>query len=306
MSTFWNAWITIIIIGVMLGCIWLISWTRKKQGDETLDQTTGHAHDGIEEYDNPLPRWWLYKFYGTILFGAVYFVLYPGLGEWWPGVLHWTQANQWQKEVEKADAEYGPLYAKYAAMPLNQVAQNPDAIKMGQRIFSTNCAVCHGSDAKGNYGFPNLTDNDWIYGGSPEVIELTIADGRRSTPETMGVTMPAWEAIIGNDGIDQVTAYLLTLSGRDADKAKAEKGQAIFVANCAACHGADAKGNQAMGAPNLSDDIWLYGGTPEQIQHTIRVGRAGVMPAHKDLLGKDRVHLVAAYIYNLSQQTPNQ
>jgi len=302
MSTFWNVWITVITLGIMLGCIWLISWTRNiKQSNDSADQTTGHTHDGIEEYDNPLPRWWLYMFYGCILFGAIYLALYPGLGEWWPGLLHWTQTNQWQKEVDKADAEYGPLYAHYASMPLDQVAQDSKALKMGQRIFSTNCAVCHSSDAKGNYGFPNLTDNDWLYGGDPATIETTILNGRRSTPETIGVTMPAWEPILGNDGIEQVADYLLTLSGRDADKAKAEKGQTLFATNCAACHGADAKGNQAMGTPNLTDDIWLYGGKPEQIQHSIRVGRAGVMPAHKDILGADRVHLVAAYIYSLSK-----
>jgi cytochrome c oxidase cbb3-type subunit 3 len=304
MSTFWNVWITVITLGVMLGCIWLISWTRnKKQSDESNDQTTGHAHDGIEEYDNPLPRWWLYKFYGCILFGAIYLALYPGLGEWWPGLLNWTQVNQWQKEVDKADAEYGPLYAHYALMPLDQVALDPKALKMGQRIFSTNCAVCHSSDAKGNYGFPNLTDNDWLFGDSPEIIESSIANGRRATPETMGVTMPAWEAVIGSTGIDQVAAYVMSLSGETADKTLAEKGQVIFSTNCAGCHGADAKGNQAMGAPNLSDEIWLYGGTPDQIRHSIRVGRAGVMPAHKDTLGSDRVHLVAAYIYSLSKQT---
>lgn len=306
MSTFWNIWITVITLGVMLGCIWLISWTRKKQGDDATDQTTGHAHDGIEEYDNPLPRWWLYKFYGTILFGTIYFVLYPGLGEWWPGLLNWTQANQWEKEVDKADAQYGPLYAHYASMPLEQVAQDPKALKMGQRIFSTNCALCHGSDAKGNYGFPNLADNDWIFGGDPAAIETSILHGRRASPETMGVTMPAWEAIIGNEGIEQVTDYLLTLSGRETDKTKAQKGQAIYATNCAGCHGADAKGIQAMGAPNLSDDIWLYGGSPEKIQHSIRVGRAGVMPAFESTLGADRVHLVAAYIYSLSKPAANK
>lgn len=305
MSTFWSAWITIITLGVMFGCMWLISWTRHKRqrDDESTDQTTGHSHDGIEEYDNPLPRWWLYKFYGCILFGAVYFLLYPGLGQWWPGILNWTQHNQWQKEVDKADAKYGPLYARYASMPLDQVALDPAALKMGQRIFATNCAICHGSDAKGNYGFPNLTDNDWLFGGDHAAIENSILHGRRASPETMGVAMPGWEAIIGSSGIDEVTAYLMSLSGaHEGDKTLIEKGQTIYATNCAGCHGADAKGNQAMGAPNLSDDIWLYGGTADQIKHSIRVGRAGVMPAHHDILGNDRVHLVAAYVYSLSKQ----
>jgi cytochrome c oxidase cbb3-type subunit III len=211
----------------------------------------------------------------------------------------WTQVKEWQREMDKADEQYGPLYAKFAAMPVEQVAQDPQALKMGGRLFASNCSVCHGSDAKGAYGFPNLTDNDWLWGGAPETIKTTIMGGRQAA-------MPAWRDVIGEDGISNVAGYVRSLSGRDTPEGinvDIEQGQKIFAANCVACHGPAGNGTQAMGAPNLTDNVWLYGSSFGQIQQTLRYGRNGRMPAQEHILGNDKVHLLAAYVYSLSQES---
>lgn len=292
MTTFWSAWIIVLTVT----CIGLISWlllaNRKTQ--HGTDATTGHSYDGIEEYDNPLPAWWFYLFVITIVFGIGYLIAYPGLGSF-PGLLGWSQEGQLEKETARANATYGPLFAKYAALPLAEVAKDPQALKMGQRLFANNCAQCHGTDARGSFGFPNLTDNDWLYGGAPEQIETTIAHGRNGA-------MPPWEAALGEDGVQQVVAFVIASGGRQADAALAAEGGKKFAMFCSACHGADAKGNQQMGAPNLTDDVWLYGGSPLMLQQTIRHGRTGQMPAWADRLGSERVHLLAAYVFSLSQQ----
>ncbi|HAV05877.1 MAG TPA: cytochrome-c oxidase, cbb3-type subunit III, partial [Pseudomonas sp.] len=228
--------------------------------------------------------------------------LYPGLGNW-KGLLPgyedgWTQVKEWQREMDKADEQYGPLYAKYAAMPVEEVAKDPQALKMGGRLFASNCSVCHGSDAKGAYGFPNLTDDDWLWGGEPETIKTTILHGRQAA-------MPAWKDVIGEEGIRNVAGYVRSLSGRDTPEGISvdiEQGQKIFAANCVVCHGPEAKGVTAMGAPNLTDNVWLYGSSFAQIQQTLRYGRNGRMPAQEAILGHDKVHLLAAYVYSLSQQ----
>ena len=295
MSTFWTVWISVISLGSIFGCYWLLWATRKSQQfeDET-EETLGHNFDGIEEYDNPLPKWWLYMFIATIIFSLIYLALYPGLGSF-KGFLGWTQENQWQAEVESAEATYGPLYAELAATPVETLAQNTEAMKMGQRLYSTNCSVCHGSSARGSMGFPNLTDNDWLYGGNPENIKETLTNGRTAA-------MPAWEAIIGAEGITQVAHYVRSLSGQETvKKTLADKGAALYTANCSACHGGDGKGMHALGAPNLTDGIWLYGGTQRMVEATLRNGRNGVMPAFSETLGEERVHLVSAYIYSLSR-----
>lgn len=294
MSTFWTVWISVISLGSIVGCYWLLWATRKGQPtEEETEKTLGHDFDGIAEYDNPLPKWWLYMFIVTIIFSLIYLVLYPGLGSF-KGFLGWTQENQWQAEVDSAEATYGPLYAELAATPIETLAKNTEAMKMGQRLFSNNCAVCHGSSARGSLGFPNLTDNDWLYGGSPEAIKTTLTQGRTAA-------MPAWEAIIGAEGVTQVAQYVRSISGQETVKAAlVDKGAKLYAANCASCHGDDGQGKQVMGAPNLTDGIWLYGGTQQMVEATLRNGRNGMMPAFDQLLGEERVHLVSAYVYSLS------
>ncbi|WP_407297181.1 cytochrome-c oxidase, cbb3-type subunit III [Stutzerimonas zhaodongensis] len=302
MTSFWSWYITLLSLGTIAALVWLLLATRKGQRHDSTEETVGHTYDGIEEYDNPLPRWWFFLFIGTVVFALGYLALYPGLGNW-KGVLPgyeggWTQVKEWQREMDKADEQYGPLYAKFASMPVEQVAQDPQALKMGGRLFASNCSVCHGSDAKGAYGFPNLTDDDWIWGGAPETIKTTIMGGRQAA-------MPAWLDVIGEEGIRNVAGYVRSLSGRDIPEGIAsdiEQGQKIFAANCVACHGPEGKGTQAMGAPNLTDNVWLYGSSFAQIQQTLRYGRNGRMPAQEHILGNDKVHLLAAYVYSLSQQ----
>ncbi len=294
-SGFWSGWIIVLTLGNIFACWWLIRWTAKKRAGEAAEgDTTGHIWDeNLAEYNNPLPRWWLWLFYITLIFGLGYLVLYPGLGSF-RGVLNWTHQNAYAKEMEAAEAKYGPLFAGYAARPIPELVADADALRIGQRLFVNYCASCHGSDAGGGPGFPNLRDDDWLYGGSPDAITTTILDGRSGS-------MPAWQTVLGDKGVEEVTAYVMSLSGRKADPALATAGQAHFATYCAACHGADGTGNQALGAPNLTDSIWLYGGSPGVIRQTIAEGRNGRMPAHRDFLGEDKAHLVATYIYSLSQ-----
>lgn len=296
MSSFWNAWIIIISLGSVFGCWWLLFATRKGQKNDTESEaTTGHVYDGIEEYDNPLPKWWFYMFIATIFFALAYYALYPGLGSY-KGLLGWTSTGQWEQEVADAEAKYGPIFDAFAERPIQELATDPEALKVGQRLFANNCAICHGSTARGALGFPNLTDDDWLYGGNAEAIKQTIAHGRNGNMPAKGLN-PA----MSKSDIDDLTNYLLSFSNRSTDKASSERGANMFQTACSACHGADAKGMPAMGAPNLTDNVWLYGGTPGMIKQTIEFGRAGVMPAHNELLGEEKVHVLAAYIYSLSQ-----
>ncbi|MCE5363797.1 cytochrome-c oxidase, cbb3-type subunit III [Pseudomonas anguilliseptica] len=308
MSTFWSWYITLLTVGTLIALFWLIFATRKSEVHKSpTDQTMGHAFDGIEEYDNPLPKWWFMLFLGTLIFSIGYLVLYPGLGSW-KGVLPgyeggWTQVKQWQREVDKADELYGPIFAKYAAMPLEEVAKDEQALKMGGRMFATYCSVCHGSDAKGAVGFPNLTDSHWRWGGEPNVIKTSILHGRIGA-------MPAWAAVIGEEGVQQVAAYVRKdLAGLplSADKQiDLEKGAAIFAANCQACHGAQGTGMAMLGAPDLTSPAgWIYGSSLVQLQQTIRHGRNGQMPAQEQYLGNDKVHLLAAYVLSLSKSQQN-
>ncbi|MDR0210079.1 MAG: cytochrome-c oxidase, cbb3-type subunit III [Pseudomonas putida] len=308
MTTFWSTYISVLTIGSLIGLTWLLLGTRKGQSNNTTDQTMGHSFDGIEEYDNPLPKWWFWLFVGTLVFAVGYLILYPGLGNW-KGVLPgyengWTQVNEWQKEMDKADAKFGPIFAKFAAMPVEEVAKDPQALKMGGRLFASNCSVCHGSDAKGAYGFPNLTDNDWRWGGEPETIKASIMEGRHGV-------MPGWAEVIGEQGVADVAAFVLTnLNGRtlpEGAKADPAKGQEIFAANCVACHGPEGKGTPAMGAPNLTHpQAFIYGSSFAQLQQTIRYGRQGQMPAQREIQGNDKVHLLAAYVYSLSQDDASE
>ncbi|PWB29703.1 cytochrome-c oxidase, cbb3-type subunit III [Pseudomonas sp. SDI] len=304
MTTFWSTYICVLTIGSLIGLTWLLLGTRKGESPGTTDQTMGHSFDGIEEYDNPLPKWWFWLFVGTLVFSVGYLILYPGLGNW-KGILPgyqdgWTGVNEWQKEMDKADAKFGPIFAKFAAMPVEEVAKDPQALKMGGRLFASNCAVCHGSDAKGAYGFPNLTDKDWRWGGEPETIKASIMGGRHGV-------MPAWAEVIGEQGVADVAAFVLSnLDGRslpEGTKADPANGEKLFATNCVACHGPQGKGTPAMGAPDLTHpQAFIYGSSFAQLQQTIRYGRQGQMPAQQEIQGNDKVHLLAAYVYSLSQE----
>ncbi|RLA48192.1 MAG: cytochrome-c oxidase, cbb3-type subunit III [Gammaproteobacteria bacterium] len=292
MTSFWSMWIIVLTTISFVGIIWVLFANRKREQQST-DETTGHEYDGIQELDNPLPAWWFYMFVITIVWAIGYLILYPGMGNF-PGVLGWTQIGQHDREVAASDAKYRDMRDRYMALSIEEIATDPAVRKMGMRMFGNNCAQCHGADAKGSYGFPNLTDGDWLYGGSPDEIKASITNGRQGT-------MPAWGDIIGDQGVTDVTAYVLSVNGREAEPAQVTAGEKVFQTYCMACHGADATGNPAMGAPNLANGIWLYGGNVEQISHSVRAGRTGVMPAHNNTLSEDKIHILTAYVYGLNQ-----
>ena len=291
MSSFWSWWIIILTSVSFFLIVWLLMANRSGPPADP-EQTTGHAADGIEEYDNPMPYWWFLMFIFTIIFGIGYLIAYPGMGNF-KGLLNWTQVGQWERSVAEADERFGALRFKYLAMPVEEVAEDPKARKMGQRMFANNCAQCHGADARGSYGFPNLADGDWIWGGTPDAIKASITNGRMAA-------MPIWGPMLGDEGVRDTAAYVMSLSGRDVDAEQAAAGKVQFDMICAACHSTDGTGNPMLGAPNLANGIWLYGGDAEQVMHSIRAGRNGVMPAHADKLGEDKIHLITAYIYSLN------
>ncbi|WP_122583092.1 cytochrome-c oxidase, cbb3-type subunit III [Pseudomonas viridiflava] len=318
MSTFWSLYVSVLTLGTLVALVWLLMATRKGERKDQTDETMGHSFDGIEEYDNPLPSWWFKLFIATIVFAVGYLVLYPGLGNWQgllPGYTYldkdkqlqfadgkqgWTSVHEWEKEVASAEAQYGPLFAKYAAMPIEEVAKDQKALGMGARLFASNCSVCHGSDAKGAYGFPNLTDDNWRWGGDPQSIKTSILNGRRAV-------MPAWGEVLGEQGVRDVSAYVMTLmDGRnlpEGAKADPVAGQKIYANSCIACHGAEGKGLAILGAPDLTHPAGLiYGSGFAQLQQTIRNGRQGQMPAQQATQGDDRVHILAAYVYSLSRR----
>jgi cytochrome c oxidase cbb3-type subunit III len=297
-SGFWNIYIVVLTLIGIVGCGVLL-WSQSKHkivlppGAKAQNQTTGHLWDeDLTELNTPMPRWWMWLFYITIVFGLAYLVLYPGLGNY-AGSLGWKSTEAYQQELKQAEADYGPLFAKYQQQDLKAVAADPQARAIGERLFLTYCAQCHGSDARGSKGFPNLSDRDWLHGGEPDVIKTTIMNGRNGV-------MPAMAAALGSEkDVENVAHYVLSLSGSTSDPIKSVLGKAKFGA-CAACHGAGGHGNQAMGAPNLSDRIWLYGGSADTIMETIRKGRNSTMPAFKDFLGEAKVHVLAAYVWSLS------
>lgn len=316
MSMFWTIWISVISLGTIIGCWWLLKWTLANHTGVAEGEDMGHEFDGIVEINNQLPKWWTNMFYVTIVWAFLYLIAYPGLGAW-EGVLGWESSNQdvrslaesreqlaediaagnineYAIEVKLAQDKFDPVFEEYAKTPVEQLALNEEAVQVGKRLFLQNCAQCHGSDARGQRGgFPNLTDNDWLYGGSGAKIKETLINGRKGA-------MPAWLPSFGEQGIKEVVAYTLSLSGREVDASLAAAGKNRFMA-CAACHGMDGKGNQLLGAPNLTDNIWLYGGTTPAVTQTLNYGRNGVMPSFKTTLGENKVHVVAAYVYSLSQ-----
>ncbi|MFZ5562289.1 MAG: cytochrome-c oxidase, cbb3-type subunit III [Pseudomonadota bacterium] len=295
MSNFWSAYIITIVVLNIAGCAWLLMWTRRMDlGDMPADGTTGHEYDGIREYNKPLPRWWLVLFWITLVFSVGYLILYPGLGKF-AGTLGWTSQGEVQQDEKAYQQQYGAIYAQYAQVSIEALAKDERAMKIGGRLFANNCATCHGTDAHGAPGFPNLTDSDWLYGGSPERIVETISSGRNGM-------MPGWQASLGDEGVKQVANHVLALAGRKADAAQAAAGEKIFASSCAGCHSTDGGGNAAMGAPKLADSVWLYGGSEAALIKTIAEGRNGHMPAQKDILGAERVHLLAAYVWSLSHK----
>jgi cytochrome c oxidase cbb3-type subunit 3 len=297
-SKFWE-WYIFILVGLSFAfCFALIIWMSRGRKPGAKAESHGHVWDGdLEELNNPLPQWWLYMFYITLFFGIAYLLIYPGSGVF-AGGIKWSEVGQYEQEMKTAEQKYGPLYEKYRTQDIVAVASNPEALKMGQRLFMTYCTACHGSDAGGGgvgSGFPNLRDNDWLYGGQPENIKASIRGGRSGA-------MPPWGAALGAEGMHNVSEYVMGLSGRTVNAEAAAAGKEKFQQLCVACHGADGKGNPAMGAPNLTDNIWLYGGSQAAIMKTISDGRSGRMPAHGDFLGDAKVHLLAAYIYSLSNK----
>lgn len=293
MSAFWSWWITLIALANILACVWLIRWTaRKRPGEAAEHETTGHEWDGLQELNRPMPRWWLWLFYITIVFSLVYLVLYPGLGRF-EGVLGWSQYSAWEDEVVTMEERTAPLFQEFAEIPIPELATNEEAMQTGRRLFGNNCAVCHGADGGGRVGFPNIANNSWQWGGTPEDIHKSILEGRQGF-------MPAFGSSLGEEGLEEVAAYVFHLSGREAPEDLIRRGEERFSNQCVACHGAGGEGNQAFGAPRLTDDNWTYGGGLESIKATIRDGRQGRMPPQRDLLGEDRVHVLAAFVYSLS------
>jgi cytochrome c oxidase cbb3-type subunit 3 len=277
--------------------VWLLVANGRSVASDLAKQTT-HVWDGdLTEYNNPLPRWWFWLFILTVIWGLIYLALYPGLGNF-AGRLGWTQENQHAAEVRAAREAQAPRYARFAAMSLPQLAEDPDAMGEARSLFANGCAGCHGSDARGAPGFPNLTDNDWLYGREPEAVLTTIGAGRIGA-------MPGWQAALTDAGVDEVVAYVQSLSGTASRPDLVQAGAARYAMFCVACHGADARGNPALGAPNLADTIWLYGGDADALRVSIGQGRQGQMPAHEALLGKDRVRLLAAYVLGLSAGSGN-
>jgi cytochrome c oxidase cbb3-type subunit III len=294
-SSGWSTYIALVSLIGIFWCIWLLASVRKTKvilGPDGQVTDTGHVWDGdLRELNNPLPRWWMWMFLISCIFGLVYLVLYPGLGSY-PGILGYSTDGALMSSMTTANDELKPVYAKYVKMDIVQVAADPKAREMGQRLFLNSCAQCHGSDAGGSKGFPNLTDRDWLYGGSPKNIKTTITNGRSGV-------MPPFPQLDSKQIVD-VANYVRSLSGLPADDIKAARGADVFKANCVACHGADGKGNIALGAPNLTDKTWLYGGSEATIVETITKGRMAMMPAQDKVLSPEKIQLLTAYVWGLS------
>ena len=297
MSDFFNnGWSLFVAIATVIGlvaCLWLLLIASKRKV-MAGDNSTGHVWDeDLRELNNPLPLWWMVLFVATIVFGGAYLALYPGLGSA-QGTLGWTSKNQHEGEQDKASAAMAPVYARFASLPAQALIKEPQAMAIGERLFINNCATCHGSDARGSKGFPNLTDSDWLYGGTPEIIKETITNGRQ------GAMPPLAAAVGSSQDVRNLANYVLSLSGSPHDNIGGQLGRSKFAV-CAACHGADGKGNPALGAPNLTDKVWLHGWGDEVIIAMINNGKTNVMPAQSGRLSAEQIHVLAAYVWSLSQ-----
>ncbi len=290
-SGFWNFYVISIVLASVIGCavlLWMQSSAKHVEGE-----TTGHIWDeDLQEFSNPLPSWWRWLFYITIVFSLFYLAMYPGLGTY-QGSFGWSSTGQYDGEMKKADDQYGPIFKKFQSQDIRAVAANSEAKEMGQRLFLTYCSQCHGSDAKGASGFPNLTDNDWLFGGTPEQIKETLQKGRDAMMPAKGV-----KPDLNGDQIKDIAGYVRSLSGLATDSIRAQRGKDLFAAACSACHGPEGKGMVGV-APNLTDKIWLYSSSENSIIETITKGRVNRMPAYGEFLGEAKVHLLTAYVYGL-------
>jgi len=295
MPTFWHIYIAAGTLLTIFFCGWLIAWSAKQGPQNKSDEeTVGHVWDGdLEEWNNPLPRWWLYLFFITIFWGLGYLVAFPGLGGF-KGLIGWSSTGQYEQEIAAARERYEPIYAEYAAMDWDALVRHPEALQLGASLYASYCTTCHGSDARGAKGFPNLADDNWQWGSSEQQMIATITNGRVAV---MPVLTPA---LGGDEGVRNMVNYVRSLSGLVEADAAAKAMQPMFTALCSACHMPDGSGNPALGAPNLTDDVWLYGSSAEDVEYTLRNGRNGVMPAQKTLLGDDRIRILAAYVRSLS------
>ena len=294
-SGFWSIAIIAVTLAGIFGCVLLLWGAGKARVSPTGDNTTGHVWDGdLREMNNPLPRWWVWLFIITVVFSLLYLVLYPGLGDK-PGTLNWTSVGEHQADVEKHKAATAPVYAKYAAMPVPEIARDAQAQAIGERLFMNNCAQCHVSDARGSKGFPNLADGDWLWGGEPDRLVESITKGRTGT-------MPPMAAAVGTpDDVRNVAHYVLSLSNGPHDSVRAALGKSKFTA-CAACHGSNGKGNPLLGAPNLTDDIWLHGWGEEAIVAMVNNGKTNQMPAQEGKFSAEQIRVLAAYVWGLSNK----
>ena len=288
-------WIYLIFVVTVLSLLYVVVLAFKnRRTSSARNQTTGHVWDeDLTEYDNPLPVWWLYLLYLTVIFSAVYLVLYPGIlpnG----GLLNWSQVGQYDAEVAAANEAYAATMETYASSTPTALASNAQAMKTAARLFSQNCALCHGADARGAPGIPNLRDDDWIYGNSEQAILTTILDGRNGV-------MPGWGAVLGGrDGSEDVANYVLHLSGEVVNADSMKRGEEKYKTICVACHGVDGKGNQLLGGMDLTDRVWVHGATFEQIADVIENGVTNNMPAHRDIVGETKAKLLAGYVISFS------
>ena len=294
-SPFWSWFIIISTLVSIVGLfIFTVKVGAKKRVPGEKAESMGHIWDeDLYELNYPAPRWWYLGFLISMFWGVLYLFLYPGLGTF-QGYLGWSQISQYEEEVAKAEQTYGPIFEQYNSESIEDLAANPEALLVGQRLFSTYCTTCHGSDARGARGFPNLTDSDWLYGGDAASIKTSILKGRQGA-------MPPWGALLKEEEIRAVAEYIRSLGGLSSDPELSSRGKTSYVQYCMVCHAEDGSGNVAMGSPNLVDDIWLYGGSSKKIIESIRDGRNGVMPPHENFLGEAKVHILAAYVYSLSR-----
>ncbi|MBL8309395.1 MAG: cytochrome-c oxidase, cbb3-type subunit III [Burkholderiales bacterium] len=294
-SAGWAWYVAIFTMASLVFCLWILraNRTQKGEGGKDVKLHGTNQWDGLREWDNPLPKWWSNLFYITVFFSIGYLLLYPGLIVT-PGALNWSTDSLHRAEVQDAKKQFDPIFDAYMKQDVKTVAADKGALQIGGRLYQTYCVQCHGTDMRGSKGFPNLVDNDWLYGGTPEAIKTSILDGRNGM-------MPAFGEQLKPDQVTDVAQYALSLSGRSSAPDAAKRGEETFKTTCAACHGPDGKGNPALGAPNLTDNVWLYGGSVAAVAESIGKGRQGKMPAHKDLLGEPRVHLLAAYVFAQSQ-----
>ena len=293
MSSAFSIFIIVLTLANIVGALWLLWWTRRSPGEaSTTEHTTGHVWDeDLTELNNPLPRWWLWMFLLSVVFGLAYFVLYPALGNY-QGTLKWSSRTEHAADSRLNAQRIETALAPFSSRSVAELSKDGAALNIGRNLFLNNCATCHGSDGGGAPGFPNLTDKDWLYGGDPDTLVTTIGGGRNGI-------MPPWGDALGARGVEDVLSYVMSLGGRKLEAGDANAGREKFQQLCAACHGPDGHGNPTLGAPNLTDGTWLHGGSLAAVRETIEKGRTGTMPGHAARLGDTRVKLLAAYVLSL-------